>query len=535
MVSIGYRQGEKPLFEYLRHHTQVQPEHTAFVWYGREVSFRELNTLSDNFAAVLWSLGIRKGDRVALFLQNSPQYVIAHIGIQKIGAIVGPCSPLFKAQELQYQLADLGARVIVADEHLYSLVQAVRADTALEHVFVTNYADMLPESPSMALPEPLQQEKLNIPDTTDLLDCLRQDRIPPAVSWEIDDVSLITYTSGTTGLPKGVMLTHRNALYKSFSVADHNPVRADDIQLCVAPVYHIAGMLVGINMTLYAGITTVLLFRFDPINAMQAVDQYKVSWWYGASTVLAAVMAHPDVKEYDFSSLRLNPSTSFGVSVTAELASRWNEIAPNTTVFEVTYGLSETHTWDTTMPVDAIRWGTHGKPVTGVEMRIVDPDTGQEKPAGDAGELLIRSPGNFSGYWNKPEATSKTLQDGWVHTGDIAKLDGDGYMTFIGRYKELIKVSGYSVSPEEVEIMLVQHPYVRQVAVVGVDDPVKGQVVKAFVIPDKTESPASEEEIIAWCKQNMSAYKVPKHIVFCEKFPTTGLGKVLRRLLKDEN
>jgi len=535
MVSISYRQGEKPIFEYLRQHALERPEHTAFVWYGREISFRELNTLSDNFAAVLWSLGIRKGDRVALFLQNSPQYVIAHIGIQKIGAIVGPCSPLFKAQELKYQLEDLGARVIVADEHLHALVESVRADTALEHVFATNYADMLPASPTMTLPEQLQQEKLAIPGTIDLLEALKQDRTPPEVPWEIGDVSLITYTSGTTGLPKGVMLTHRSALYKSFSVADHNPVKADDVQLCVTPIYHIAGMLVGINMTLYAGITTVLLYRFDPINALQAVDHYKVSWWYGASTVLDAVLAHPDVKKYDLSSLRLNPCTSFGLSVNEELASRWNKVAPNTIVFEVTYGLSETHTWDTTMPVEAIKWGTHGKPVTGVEMRIVDPDTGKEKPVGEAGELLVRSPASFTGYWHKPEATAKTLRDGWVYTGDIAKLDSDGYLTFIGRYKELIKVSGYSVSPEEVEVILIQHPYVKQVVVVGADDPVKGQVVKAFVIPDTTQSPVSKEEIIAWSKQNMSAYKVPKEIVFCDKFPTTGLGKVLRRLLNEKD
>lgn len=244
-------------------------------------------------------------------------------------------------------------------------------------------------------------------------------------------------------------------------------------------------------------------------------------------------MDHPDRNQYSLASLRLNPGTSFGLTLTEDLAERWKTIAPNSQLFEVTYGMSETHTWDTTMPVDAIKWGTHGKPVTGVEMRIIDPETDQDQPHDQIGELLIRSPGNFVGYWNNPEETAKTLRDGWVHTGDVAKLDDEGYMTFIGRYKELIKVSGYSVSPEEVESIMIHHPYVKQAAVVGVDDPIKGQVVKAFVIPNTDKSPVEEAELVAWCKENMSAYKVPTRIVFCDSFPTTGLGKVLRRLLKD--
>lgn len=533
MTHIDYRQGEKPLFEYLRQHAQTQPDHSAFIWYGRHISYRELNTLSDTFAAKLWALGVRKGDRVALFLQNSPQYIIAHLGIQKIGAIVGPCSPLFKARELQYQLADLGAKVIVADEYLYPLIQEVHSETQLEHVFVTNYADMLPAKPDIALPNELQQPKLHLPQAVDFLDSLQHSVPAPEVECAMDDVALITYTSGTTGLPKGVMLTYRNALYKSFSVGDHNPVQPTEVLLCAAPIYHIAGMLVGINLTLYAGVTTVLLYRFEALQALQAIQNYKVSWWYGASSLLSAMMNHPEIRQYDLRSLRLNPSTSFGLVVSEELDTQWKKFAPNTQVYEVTYGMSETHTWDTTMPVDAIKWGTHGKLITGVKARIIDPDTGAEQPIGTQGELLLSSPGNFTGYWNKPDETVKALRDGWVHTGDVAKVDADGYLTFLGRYKELIKVSGYSVSPEEVETLMAQHPAIKQVAVIGEDDPDKGQVVKAFVIPDAQAPAATADELIAWCKQNMSAYKVPKHIIFCEQFPTTGLGKVLRRLLKE--
>lgn len=534
MSAVKYRQGEMPIFEYLRHYAKTQPEKTAFVWYGRRISYGELNVLSDTFAARLHELGVGKGDRVALFMQNSPQYVICHLGIQKLGAIVGPCSPLFKSRELSYQLSDLGAKVIVSDEYLYPLVVEVRGDTELEHVFLTNYADMLPADPDIELPQDLKNPKKTESGTVDLMTILQEPKAAPDVSWDMDDVSLITYTSGTSGLPKGVMLTHRNALFKSFAVGDHNPVRPDDVQLCIAPIYHIAGMLVGINMTLYAGMTTVLLYRFDPLQVMQAIHNYGVTWWYGASTTITAVMDHPDVAEYDLGSLRLNPCTSFGLVVTKELADRWKRFAPNSQLYEVTYGMSETHTWDTTMPVDAIKWGTHGKPVAGVEMRIIDPETNTEKPLGEVGELVIRSDGNFKAYWNKPEQTKDALRGGWVHTGDVAKLDEDGYMTFVGRYKELIKVSGYSVSPEEVESIIVDHPYVKQVAVIGVDDPQKGQQIKAFVIPDPDATPVSADELIAWCRQNMTTYKVPKEITFCDSFPTTGLGKVLRRLLDDK-
>lgn len=225
--------------------------------------------------------------------------------------------------------------------------------------------------------------------------------------------------------------------------------------------------------------------------------------------------------------------TSFGIAYTEELARQWRRFTPNCISSEAAYGLSETHTMDTTMPGDAIRWGTHGKPLPGNEVRIIDPETGEPLPAGEVGEITIRGPGNFKGYWNKPEATARTLKNGWVHTGDMGRLDAEGYLTFIGRFKEMIKVSGYSVFPEEVEAILIKHPAVAQAAVIGVPDPQKGEVVRAFIVTRPGQQIAAED-LVQWSRENMASYKAPREVRFIEALPATGAGKVLRRLLRDQ-
>jgi len=230
----------------------------------------------------------------------------------------------------------------------------------------------------------------------------------------------------------------------------------------------------------------------------------------------------------------VNAATSFGIVLTEPLARQWSEFTGGCALFEAAYGLSETHTMDTYMPRDAIRWGTQGKPCPGVEIRILDPDTGAERPRGELGEIVLRSAGSFRGYWNKPEATAKTLRDGWVYTGDMGRLDEAGYLCFVGRFKEMIKVSGYSVFPEEVEKILNTHPAVAQSAVIGVPDPTRGEVVKAVIVPrPEARGKVSADEIVAWARENMSVYKAPREIEFRDALPATGAGKVLRRLLKD--
>jgi long-chain acyl-CoA synthetase len=537
MFTPQYRDGDKPLHDYLRAHARRQPNRVAFNWYGREISYAELDRLSDAFAACLAGLGVAHGDRVALFMQNCPQYIIAHFGIQKLGAIVGPCGPLFKAQELQYQLDDLGARVIVCADNLYPVLEQVRERTAIAHVFVTSYGEMLPAVPTITVPDEVGAAPIAVPGAIDLLPALQAASAgsAPHVPIDMDDVSLMTYTSGTTGLPKGAMLSYRNALFKSSCAADCNGVEPDAVILAIAPMYHIAGMLMGIDVTVYTGTTTVLLYRFDPLAVLQAIDRYKITWWYSMAPMNLAVMQHPQASQYDLSSLKVNPATSFGIVLTEPLARQWGEFTGGCAIFEAAYGLSETHTMDTFMPRDAIRWGTQGTPCPGVQFRIIDPDSGEERPRGELGEIVLRSLGSFKGYWNKPEATERTLRDGWVHTGDMGKLDADGYLSFVGRFKEMIKVSGYSVFPEEVEKILITHPSVAQAAVIGIPDPVRGEVVKAaIVLKPQARGNVAAEDLIAWARENMSTYKAPREIEFRDALPATGAGKVLRRLLKED-
>ncbi len=527
---------QQPLHEYLRDHARTRPDHPACIWYGQAITWAELDRASDAFGARLQALGVQKGDPVVMFLNNCPQYIVAHYGIQKIGAIVCPSGPLNKEHELGYQVNDLKARVIVAAANLVPVVEKVRAQSTLEHVFVVHYADLLPPEPTLDLPAELaaarQEARAVPPGCEDFLAVMRSGAQPAPVPLSLDDVALMTYTSGTTGLPKGAMLSYGNALFKTTVSADCNGLQPEDVLLSIAPLYHIAGMLMGVNVPVLTGATGVLLHRFDPRAVLQAIDRYKVTWWYSIAPMNVACMQQPDVARFDLSSLRVNPVTSFGITFTEALARQWRGVAPNCSSQEAAYGLSESHTCDTYMPMDRVRWGTQGVPAPGVTIRIIDPDTGKDMPPGEPGEIVLTSPGTFKGYWNKPEATAATLKDGWVHTGDMGQVDADGYLTFMGRFKEMIKVSGYSVFPEEVETILIKHPAVAQAAVIAEPDPDKGEVVKAFIVL-KPGAQVTAEEITAWSRQNMATYKTPKHVRFIDTLPVTGAGKVLRRLLRD--
>lgn len=527
-----------PLHEHLRRRARETPERTAYLWYGRAMTWAALDAASDAFAARLQALGVKKGEPVALFMNNCPQYLMAHYGIQKIGAIVCPCGPLNKEHELQYQLDDLKARVIVVADVLLPVVDKVRASTALAHVFVVRYAELLPEgTPAIDVPAELlamRAAAAPVPaGCEDFLSVVRTGSRPQPVMIGMDDVALMTYTSGTTGLPKGAMLSFENARYKTAASAESTDVTADDVLLAVAPLYHIAGMLMGVNLPVYSGAPCVLLYRFDPVGVAQALERHRVTWWYSIAPMNVALMHLPASRGMDWSTLRLNPVTSFGITFTEPLAQQWRGFAPHCVSMEAAYGLSETHTMDTTMPPNAIRWGTQGKPVAGNTVRIIDPETGATLAAGQVGEITIQGPGNFKGYWNKPEATAKTLRDGWVFTGDMGSLDADGYLHFIGRFKEMIKVSGYSVFPEEVETILIKHPAVAQAAVIGVPDAEKGEVVRAFVVK-KPGQALEAAALLAWCRENMAPYKAPREVRFLDALPATGAGKVLRRLLRDQ-
>ncbi len=522
-----------PLHESLRRHAREMPDKPAYIWYGREISFGELDRMSDAFAARIQALGVKKGDPVTVFMNNCPQYVIAQYGIQKAGAVCCPCSSLNKEHELFAQLDDLQARVMVASQSLLPVVNQVRERTTLEHVFVTRYGDLLPDAPALPVPDEVRvPSDVPLDGTEDFLAAASTGAKPAAVAVDMDDTAVMIYTSGSTGRSKGAMLSFRNAWFKSAASVQCCDITAKDTLLLAAPLYHIAGMVGGVNAPVLAGATAVLLYRFDARTAAQAIAHYRITSMYTVAPMNVAIMQLPDVGQFDLSSLKRNQVTSFGIDWTEALAKQWSAVTGGCISHEASYGLTESHTVDCYMPVDAIRWGTHGKPVPGNEIRILDPETGAEMPTGEQGEIVLRSPGTFKGYRNRPDATAETLRNGWIHTGDMGKLDADGYLTFMGRFKEMIKVSGYSVFPEDVESILNKHPAIQQSAIIGVPDPTKGEVVKAFLVlrPGMT---LDADALTAWARENMAPYKVPREIRFMDALPATGAGKVLRRLLKD--
>jgi long-chain acyl-CoA synthetase len=528
----------KPLHEYLRQHAREQPAGSAIIWYGAAISWRDLDGWSDALGAHLQTLGVTKGEPVALFMNNCPQYIVAYYAIQKIGAIVCPCGPLNKAHELQYQLDDLKARVIIAASDLLPIVDQVRAATALQHILAVHHGDLLPDEPAIAVPDELRLPPAALPaGVGDALLIARTGAArglrPAPVAVNLDDTALMLYTSGTTGLPKGAMLSFGNVLFKTIGTAQFLSLQAHSVALSATALYHVIGMLMGVNVAVLAGAPQVLLFRFDPLAALQAISRWQVTHWCSITPMNVACMQTPDAGQYRLQSLRCNPVVSFGIKFTEALAQQWRDFTRGLCVsFELGYGLSETCAMDTGMPHHAIRWGSNGTPLPGVSICIRDPDTGAELPAGQAGEVTLHSPGNFKGYWNKPEATAQTLRAGWVWTGDVGRVDAGGYLTFMGRTKEMIKVSGYSVFPEEVETILIKHPAVAQAAVLGVPDPGKGEVVKAFIVL-KAGAALDEAGLIAWSRANMAPYKAPRHIQFMDTLPTAGAGKLLRRLLRD--
>ncbi|WP_251553662.1 AMP-binding protein [Neobacillus muris] len=534
--NLSYRLGEKPLHEYLKQNAMNTPEKTAFSFYGTDLSWKELDESVSKFSHFLAVNGVKKGDCIALFLQNCPQYIIAHYGIQRVGGIVVPLNPMYKETELEYLMNEVNAKVLVAGQELYPRIAAVRSKTpSLELIVTTNYADYLPDEPKWPLPGELTLDKHHIHDSYDFLQIMDEnDPYPPNVELDLwNDIGLMVFTSGTTGRPKAAMLPYGSALFKTAATVQANQLDPNGRILSIAPLCHIAGMVMGVNIPIYSGVECVLLTRFDPKTTVEAIEKYEIATWYSIAPMNAAILSIPGIENRNLSSLKRNLATSFGVQVTEQLANDWKEATKGCILHEASYGLSETHTCDTFMPINQIKYGSCGIPVYQTDLQIIDPETGEPADPGQKGEILIKNPGVFKGYLNRPEATAETLRDGWVHTGDIGSVDEDGYLFFHGRLKEMMKVSGFSVFPEDVEAMLNEHPGILQSAVIGVPDETKGESIKAFVVlKPEYVGKVSEKELIAWAREKMAVYKAPRFVEFIRQLPATSSGKVLRRLLK---
>jgi long-chain acyl-CoA synthetase len=521
------------------------PRRTALAFLGARTTYRRLVQQVDRFAAALRRLGLNKGDRVALILPNCPQQVIAFYGTLRLGAVVVMHNPLYTAAELHQQLADSGARVAVVLDRVYGTVAEALPGTAVEHVVVTSLIDHLPRTKRLMLRLPLGRARrlraelsAPVPEHADVIpfaDMTATAEAHPQVPvdpWA--DLAALQYTGGTTGRPKGAMLTHRNLVANAHqSIAWDPGIRpGHEVTIAVVPLFHVFGLTMCLTSTVLAGGTVVLVPRFDLDLVLSAVRKWKPTIFPGVPPIYQQLADEPNARKAGVGRIRTC------VSGAMKLPRHTVEALYKNTggrVFQG-YGLTETSPVALANPTDGnARHVSVGVPIPGTYARLVDEeDFGRLVPVGQAGELVIRGPQVFAGYWGQREETDEVLQDGWVRTGDIATMSPDGFFTLIDRKRDVIIVDGFNVYPSEVEDVLLTHRAISDAAVIGIPDQRHGEAVKAYlVVRTDTLSPTADE-LLALCRERLARHKVPGSIEFRPDLPRNILGKVLRRVLRDE-
>ncbi len=509
------------------------PRKPALIFYGRELTFAELHEATDRVAGWLRSRGLRPGDRVAIYLENCPQFAIAYFGALKAGAINVCLNPMHKATELLQEFANSGARVLVTSDGGYAVVAPIRDQTALETVAVTSYRDFLPDAPTLAVPPSFLDPagpRAGVEDFTAV--AAGAAPLPAPEPRDLADTALLQYTSGTTGVPKGAEITHGNIVANCELQRLFIRFSETDIPLGVLPWFHITGMECRMNMMAYAGATLVALGRFDLATCLEAIQRYRCTLTTLIATINVAIVNWPKTRDYDLSSLRA--CFSGGAPVPAEIARRWESLTGYKLIEG--YGLSETTAPTHINPPHRPKYGTVGVPLPLTDARIVSLEDGvTELKIGESGEVVVRGPMVMKGYWRCPEATAEAIRDGWFYTGDIGRVDDEGYFTIEERKKDMIKASGYSVFPAEVEAIMYRHPAIAEVGVVGVPDPYRGEDVLGFVVlkPEARDS-VTEQQLVEWCRAEMSVYKAPRAIRFVDALPKTASGKILKRALREQ-
>ena len=509
------------------------PDGDAIRYFDGRITFRELDRLTDAFAAGLAGTGFAKGDRVALYLQNVPQFVIAQLGTWKAGGIAVSINPMNRERELELLLKDSGARVLVSLQGLYrDVASKVVAGTDVQTVITTSELEYQTRDDTRVF---AGIERISCEGTVDLAGLLTRfaGRAAPAVTLRPEDVAFLTYTSGTTGPPKGAITTHRNVVFNAQTYRDWIGIGPQDVVLGVAPLFHITGLVGHIAISLLSGAPLVLMYRLDPALTIGTVQAERATFTIGSITVFIALMNVPDADRHALASLTKVYSGGAPVppSTVKAFQAAFGQYIHNA------YGLTET-----TSPSHAVPLGARapvdqasgalsvGVPVYNTVVRIVG-DDGTDLPPGEIGELVTTGPQVVAGYWNKPEETAAALPEGSLHTGDVGYMDEQGWFYIVDRKKDQINVGGYKVWPREVEDVLYEHEAVREAAVVGVADPYRGETVKAFVSLRAGQS-VTDAELIAFAKERMAAYKYPRQIEFLDEIPKTVTGKLLRRELR---
>ena len=509
------------------------PDADAIRYFDGRISFAELDALTDAFAAGITAGGFTPGDRVAVYLQNVPQFLIAQIGTWKAGGIAVSINPMNKGRELRGLLDDSGATVLVTMQSLYrDVAKAVLEGSTVQQVITTSELEHQTRDDERIF---AGVERIELPDTVDMAGLLERfaGQAPPEISLGPDDIAFLTYTSGTTGPPKGAMTTHRNVVFNAQSYRDWIELSGDDVILGVAPLFHITGLIGHIAISLLVGAPLVLMYRLDPAVAIETIRDEGVTFTVGSITVFIALMNSPAADKDALATL--TKIFSGGAPIPPSTVTAFQD-AFGTYIHNI-YGLTETTSpshgvpLGATAPVDPASGALSvGVPIYNTVVRIVG-DDGADLPPGEIGELVTSGPQVVVGYWNKPEETEKALPGGALHTGDVGYMDADGWFYIVDRKKDQINVSGYKVWPREVEDMLYEHEAVREAAVVGVPDEYRGETVKAFVSlrPGRTATP---EELIEFTKERMAAYKYPRQVEILDEIPKTVTGKLLRRELR---
>ncbi|HJW66019.1 MAG TPA: long-chain fatty acid--CoA ligase [Candidatus Bathyarchaeia archaeon] len=513
-----------PLHEILKKTAREYPEKTAIIFGEREISYAELEMLSDRFAIGLISLGVGKGDGAAVFLPNIPQFIIAYYGILKAGAVVTTISPLHREREVEYQLADSEAKTIIALDSLYPIVETVWRKTPLTSAVLTSLEAFASET----------GKKHNVHSFQQLLE--KSAPNPPNVKINPgEDLAALQYTGGTTGTAKGAMLTHTNLVTNTLAFAAwiRSTVTTETF-LTALPLFHIYGMTTSLNVPVSLAAKMVLLPRFEAASALATIQKHKVTVFCGVPTMYAALLANPDLGKFDLASIRV--CISGASPLPPQVQKKFMEITGG--LLAEGYGLTEASPVTHCNPVDktmkTVRVGSIGLPLPDTDACIFDSETGMKplKP-GETGELAVKGPQVMKGYWKNPEETALVLRGGWLLTGDIAKMDHDGYFYITDRKKDLIKYKDYSVYPREIEDVLYEHPAVRICAVVGKPDPETGEAPKAFIVL-KESAKATEKEVMQFVNEKVAPYKAIRELEFRKELPTSSAGKVLRRLLQEE-
>ncbi len=541
-----------PLFGFVEQAARDYPNNTALIFKpramkgaldgltGGKMDYRTFNDLTDRMAGALAKLGVKKGDRVIILMPNSPQFVIAYFGIMKAGGIVVATNPLYSAREMEYQFNDCGAELVIATSNFYARVKEVRPKTKVKQVVVSHIREYMGGFLKTLFPlnkHAVAEHKAELAGGDMWLQDLLAQSTPadrPKVDIGPDDIAIFQYTGGTTGISKGAVALHRNLVADTLAIKAFMPdIRpGQEVVLVALPLFHVYGMVAAMNFGLAAAAALVLVPNpRDLENVLSAINTYHPSIFPGVPTMYNAVNNYPDLSRFNISSIKACISGS--APLMPETQHKFEKLTGGR--LREGYGLSEAPTASHCNPIyGENRVGSIGLPLPDVDCKIVsldDPD--KEVGVGEIGELCLKGPIVMQGYWNMPTETHNVLKDGWLYTGDIAKMDEDGYFYIVDRKKDMVIAGGFNIYPTNIEKIIKEHPKVFDVAAAGIPDPHRGETIKVWIVPKPGET-LTEQEIIDFCKKELAKFEVPTSVEFRKELPKTMVGKVLRRMLVEE-